>query len=325
MDSGFRYAERLDPEIAAVLDGLPRYDLDDVPQARRRRAELAAATRAAAEPHPDVVVEERVLPGSAPDGVTVRVSRPREPRAGAGRLLWVHGGGHVLGEAAQDDWLMAEVVADTGCTAVAVDWRRAPEDPYPAALEDCVDALRWLAALDGGPLVVGGASSGGGLAAGLALWARDHGGPALDGQLLVYPMLDDSDATVSVRAVVDERVWHRRVNAQAWAAYLRAVPGGPGSPDVPPYAAPARATDLAGLPPTWLATGELDGFVDEDLEYAARLLRAGVPTELHVYPGAVHGFDLFAPQAAVSRRFAAERSAAFSRLLARSEAVPTGP
>ncbi len=317
--TGFRYDERLDPEVAAVLDGLPRYDLDDIVEARRRRHELAAATRALAQPHPDVLVDEVTIPGRAPGGVVARVSRPRLPRGDAGRLLWVHGGGHVLGEAAQDDWLMAEVVADTGCTAVAVEWRRAPEDPYPAALEDCYDALLWLASSErgAGPLVVGGASSGGGLAAGLALLARDLGEVRIDAQLLIYPMLDDRERA-SMRAVTDARVWHRDVNAQAWAAYLRAQSGGPGSPDVPAYAAPSRAADLSGLPDTWLATAELDGFVDEDVEYAARLLRSGVSTELHVYPGGVHGFDLFAPGAAVTRRFVAERRAALVRFLGSS-------
>ena len=211
---------------------------------------------------------------------------------------------------------MAEVVADTGCTAVAVEWRRAPEDPYPAALEDCYDALRWLAAPQhgAGPLVVGGASSGGGLAAGVVLQARDLGEVRVDAQLLIYPMLDDRERS-SMRGVTDPRLWHRDVNAQAWAAYLRAVPGGPGSPDVPAYAAPSRAADLSGLPVTWLATAELDGFVDENVEYAARLLQSGVSTELHVYAGGVHGFDLFAPEAAVTRRFVADRRAAFLRLL----------
>jgi acetyl esterase/lipase len=314
--TGHRFAERLDPEVAAVLDGLPRYDLDDIVEARRRRKELAEATRALAAPNPDVVVDEVTLPGRAPGGVVARVSRPRVPRAGAGRLLWVHGGGHVLGEAAQDDWLMADVVADTGCTAVAVEWRRAPEDPYPAALDDCYDALRWLASPEhgAGPLVVGGASSGGGLAAGVVLQARDLGEVRIDAQLLIYPMLDDRESA-SMRAVTDPRVWHRGVNAQAWAAYLRAVAGGPGSADVPAYAAPARAADLSGLPFTWLATAELDGFVDENVEYAARLLRSGVSTELHVFPGGVHGFDLFAPDAAITRRFVAERRAALVRLL----------
>jgi acetyl esterase/lipase len=127
-------------------------------------------------------------------------------------------------------------------------------------------------------------------------------------------MLDDRPRA-SMRAVTDSRVWASDVNARAWSAYLSAVPGGAGSADVPAYAAPSRATDLVGPPDTWLATAELDGFVDEDVEYAARLLQAGVSTELHVYPGAVHGFDLFAPDAAVTRRFVAERRAAFRRLL----------
>jgi acetyl esterase/lipase len=313
--SGYRFAERLDPDIAAVLDEVPVYDLDDIPAARERRRALAEASSAVAEPHPDVIIEELVLAGQAPGGVGVRVHRPRVPAPDAGRLLWVHGGGHVLGEAAQDDWLMAEVVSLTGCTAVAVDWRRAPEHPYPAALHDCYDALRWLAdprASDAaGPLVVGGASSGGGLAAGLALFARDRGEVSLHGQLLIYPMLDDRGQTLSSRETTDPRIWNNTINARAWAAYLGSSGGG----DVAPYAAPARATDVSGLPTTWLATAELDLFVDEDVAYASRLMQAGVSTELHVYPGAVHGFDLFAPQADVTRRFVADRRAAFVRLL----------
>jgi acetyl esterase/lipase len=308
----FRFAERLDPEIAQALDLVPHYDLVDIPADRERRRQLAASTAALAEPVEGVVVTTEVVPGRAPGGVAVRVHRPESPTPDAGRLLWLHGGGHVLGEAAQDDWLMAELVAATGCTAVAVEWRRAPEDPYPAALHDGVDALRWLARTPGGPLVVGGASSGGGLAAGVVLWARDSGEVAVDGQLLIYPMLDDREQTVSSRGVTDHRVWNRDLNRRAWAAYLSGLEPGAA---VPPYAAPSRTTDLAGLPPTWIGTAELDAFVDENLDYAARLLAAGVSTELHVYPGAVHGFDLFAPEAAVSRRFARERLTAFQRLL----------
>lgn len=314
----FRFEERLDPEIAPALDLVPHYELLDIPADRARRRELAARTAAEASRPEGVVVTTEVLPGRAPGGVPVRVHRPVDPRPGAGRLLWMHGGGHVLGEAAQDDWLMAEVVTATGCTAVAVDWRRAPEDPFPAALHDGADALRWLSTNGTGPLVVGGASSGGGLAAGIALWARDSGEVRLDGQILIYPMLDDREKTSSSRAVTDRRVWNRDTNRRAWAAYLRGLE--PGA-DVPPYAAPARATDLGGLPPTWIATAELDAFVDEDLDYAARLLDVGVSTELHVYPGAVHGFDLFAPTAAVSQRFANARSDAFRRMLRTAHSV----
>lgn len=319
---GFRYDERLDPEVAAALAAMPVYDLADIPAARAWRRELAAATRAQASPYDGVHVEERTLVGADGRDVVVRVHRPAGGAGpAAGRLLWVHGGGHVLGDAAQDDWLMAAVVADTGCVAVAVDWRRAPEHPFPAALDDCHDALRWLAdpaevSCDG-PLVVAGASSGGGLAAGLALLARDTGEVVVDAQLLVYPMLDDREVTVSSRSVVDPRVWDVAKNRHAWTAYL----GGPdrsqrpGGADVSPYAAPARADDLRGLPRTWLATAELDLFCDEDVAYGARLLEAGVSVELHVYPGAVHGFDLFAPASGVARRFVAERTDAFRRLL----------
>nr|WP_281169798.1 alpha/beta hydrolase fold domain-containing protein [Nocardioides alkalitolerans] len=148
--------------------------------------------------------------------------------------------------------------------------------------------------------------------------ARDEGDVVVDAQLLVYPMLDDREATVSSRGVVDPRVWDVTKNRHAWAAYLGGVAGTvrPGDAGVPAYAAPARADDLRRLPRTWLATAELDLFCDEDVAYAARLLEVGVSVELHVYPGAVHGFDVFAPASAVARRFVAERTRAFRTFLA---------
>ena len=310
---------RCDPEIEAVLDTIPKLDLADISRAREERDRLAAVGRAAWTPSGRVRVEDRWVPGEVGDpDVRVRVHRPVGESTGA-VLLWVHGGGHVLGAAEQDDPLLDAVVARTGCVALAVDWRRAPEHPYPAAVHDCYAALRAVTTglpgvdLDAGHVVVGGASSGGGLAAGLALLARDRGEFALAGQLLVYPMLDDREVTVSSRTVTDRRVWNHESNRTGWSAYLGSLSGD----DVPAYAAPARATGLAGLPPTWIATTELDLFRDEDIDYAARLLEAGVPTELHVYPGGVHGFDLFAPQAALTRRFCRDRDEAFDRFLAR--------
>ena len=234
-----------------------------------------------------VRVEDRWVPGEAGDpDVRVRVHRPVGESTGA-VLLWVHGGGHVLGAAEQDDPLLDRVVARTGCVALAVDWRRAPEHPYPAALHDCYAALRRsppvcrASMLDPGHVVVGGASSGGGVAAGLALLARDRGEFALAGQLLVYPMLDDREVTVSSRAVTDRRVWNHESNRIGWSAYLGSLAG---RRRAGLRGAGAGRPSSTGLPPAWIATTELDLFRDEDVDYAARLLEAGVPTELHVYP-----------------------------------------
>jgi acetyl esterase/lipase len=317
MTASDRWERRIDPEILAVLDLVPRLDLTDIPVARRERAELAARAASDYVAPPSVRTADRRIPGW-PDGEPDVVVRVHEPGAVAASdrpaLLWVHGGGHVLGAAWQDDPMLQDLVARTGCVAVAVEWRRAPEDPYPAAVHDGYAALRWMSAsagLDSTRLVIGGASSGGGVAAGVALLARDRGDVLLAGQVLVYPMLDDREVTPSSREVRDPRLWNLESNRLGWAAYLSGIDGC----EVPAYAAPARATDVAGLPPTWLATGELDLFRDEDIAYASRLLTAGVPTELHVYPGAVHGFDLFAPDAAVTRRYRRDRDEALDRFV----------
>jgi acetyl esterase/lipase len=317
MTASDRWERRIDPEILAVLDLVPRLDLTDIPVARRERAELAARAASDYVAPPSVRTADRRIPGW-PDGEPDVVVRVHEPGAVAASdrpaLLWVHGGGHVLGAAWQDDPMLQDLVARTGCVAVAVEWRRAPEDPYPAAVHDGYAALRWMSAsagLDPTRLVIGGASSGGGVAAGVALLARDRGDVSLAGQVLVYPMLDDREVTPSSREVRDPRLWNLESNRLGWAAYLSGIDGR----EVPAYAAPARATDVAGLPPTWLATGELDLFRDEDIAYASRLLTAGVPTELHVYPGAVHGFDLFAPDAAVTRRYRRDRDEALDRFV----------
>ena len=185
-------------------------------------------------------------------------------------------------------------------------------DDAHAVLAYAFDESRTLG-IDPSRIALGGASSGGGLAAGLALLSRDRGDYRACFQWLIYPMLDDRGITSSSRSVVDPRVWNERSNRLAWQAYLSGLEGR----DVPPYAAPARAQNLAGLPPCFIATGDLDLFVDENIDYARRLLQAQVPTELHVYPGAIHGFDLFAPGSAVSRRFTRDRDAALLRAFTR--------
>ncbi len=236
-----------------------------------------------------------------PSGVGVRLYRPAGTAQPTPALLWIHGGGYVLGTAAQDDLLCRRFVADLGITVASVDYRLAPEHPYPTPLEDCYAALAWLAtlpAVDPDRIAIGGASAGGGLAAALALLARDRDGVKPVFQVLVYPMIDDRSVGAHLNNP-GHRLWNATSNRFGWKAYL-------GGAD-PAVAAPARRTDLAGLPPAWLGVGTLDLFHDEDLDYAARLTDAGVPCEVHVVPGAFHGFDGIAPKADISTAFFASQ------------------
>jgi acetyl esterase/lipase len=232
-----------------------------------------------------------------PSGVGVRLFRPDGATAQGPGLLWIHGGGYVIGRAAQDDALCRHYANELGATVASVEYRMAPEHPYPASLEDCYSALLWLVglpAVDPARVAIGGASAGGGLAAALALYTRDRRQIRLAAHLLVYPMLDDR--TVGHR--FDKpglRLWNQSSNKFGWSAYL-----GGADPEV---AVPARRGDLSGLPPAWLGVGTLDLFHDEDVAYAERLNAAGVPCEVVVVPGAFHGFDGIAPKADVSRSF----------------------
>ncbi|MBB2988806.1 acetyl esterase/lipase [Mycolicibacterium iranicum] len=231
-------------------------------------------------------------------GVGVRLFRPEGVATPGPALLWIHGGGYVIGDAAQDDVLCRRFANELGVTVVSVNYRLAPQHPYPAPLEDCYTALSWLAtlpAVDATRVAIGGASAGGGLAAALALLARDRGEIPLAAQILVYPMIDDR--TVD-RAGLDNpghRLWNQSSNQFGWRAYL-----GDADPEV---AVPARRADLEGLPPAWIGVGTLDLFHDEDLAYAERLRAAGVQVEVEVVDGAFHGFDGVAPKAEVSRSF----------------------
>lgn len=220
-------------------------------------------------------------------------------------LLWIHGGGYVMGNASQDDALCRAVAERIGACVAAVDYRLAPEHPFPVPLHDCHDALVWLAArpdVDAARIAIGGASAGGGLAAALALFARERADVAPVLQLLSYPMLDDRTAT---RRDIDERhfrLWNNDSNRFGWASYLGTDPG---SPDVSGLAAPARHDDFHGLPAAWIGVGTLDLFHDEALAYAERLRAAGVPCVVERVPGAFHGFDSVRPHASVTKRFRA--------------------
>ncbi|HTR70171.1 MAG TPA: alpha/beta hydrolase [Mycobacteriales bacterium] len=263
------------------------------------RTTTAAMRRAAAlgrDRSPDIV--EQVS-----ETASVRVHRPASVPDPAPAVLWIHGGGLVLGTARQDDGLCRRFAAETGALVASVEYRLAPEHRFPAALEDCYAALTWLAAapdIDAGRIAIAGGSAGGGLAAALAIMARDKGEIRPAFQLLVYPMLDDRTAARPDPGAATRRLWNNRANRYGWASYLGREPGSDG---VSSYAAPARCSDLAGLPPAWIGVGSVDLFHDEDVEYARRLTASGVPCRLDVVDGAFHGFDYVAG-AAVARRFA---------------------
>lgn len=247
-----------------------------------------------------------------PSGVGVRLHRPADATGRGPALLWIHGGGYLVGDAAQDDARCRRFAHELGATVASVTYRLAPQHPYPAPLEDCYSALTWLGRLpsvDPTRVAIGGASAGGGLAAALALLARDRGEIDVAAQLLVYPMIDDRTV---LRTDLDNpgyRLWNQSSNRFGWRAYL-----GDADPNV---AVPARRNDLAGLPPAWVGVGTLDLFHDEDLAYANRLREAGVSCQVMVVQGAFHGFDRVAPNAVVSQSFFASQCALLRRAFAR--------
>ncbi|MCW2831270.1 MAG: lip2 1 [Aeromicrobium sp.] len=277
------------PDLRRLARALPQQPIN------RRTYRLVRALGKLAEMRPAKDVEIVQLAAEA----AVRVHRPTQP-GGDAAVLWIHGGGYVIGSAAADDGLCRRFVAELGVTVASVDYRLAPEHPYPAPLEDCYAALAWLAGQPGVErIVIGGASAGGGLAAALALMARDRGEIAPVFQLLVYPMLDDRSSTTPGLHDARHRMWGQRSNAFGWDSYL-------GDAD-PETVTPSRRADLTGLPPAWIGVGSLDLFHDEDLAYARRLTEAGVPCTVDVVDGAFHGFDIITPRAAVSRTFFARQ------------------
>jgi acetyl esterase/lipase len=233
-----------------------------------------------------------------PSGVGVHLHRPPGATDPGPGLVWIHGGGYVIGNAAMDDAMCARFARLLGVTVASVDYRLAPEYPYPTPLEDCYAALTWLAglpAVDPARVAIGGASAGGGLAAALGLLARDRAEVDLAAQLLVYPMLDDRSATAPGMDDPNHRLWTQKSNRYGWSCYL-----GDADPNV---AVPARHDDLSGLPPTWIGVGTFDLFHAEDMAYAERLKAAGVPCDVLEVPGAFHGFDGVVGKADVSHSF----------------------
>jgi acetyl esterase/lipase len=233
---------------------------------------------------------DRTVPGDPP--VPVRIHRPAGASGQMPAILSIHGGGYIIGSYDMDDVLFDRWCPKFGLVGVAVEYRLAPETPYPGPLDDCYAALRWThehageLGIDPDRIGIYGRSAGGGLVAGLALLARDRGEVPVALQIMEAPMIDDRQVTPSSQ-LDGLYVWTRESNEFGWRSYLGELYG---SDSVPTYAAAARATDLAGLPPTYISVGSIDGFRDEDVDYALRLTHAGVPCELHVYAGLPHGF-----------------------------------
>lgn len=271
------------------------------------------------DPGPEVTVREMTVPG--PEGappVSLRVFQPAGLDTAAPAMLWVHGGGLIFGSPEQDDRSNAAFARELGITVAAVRYRLGPDNPAPAAVEDAYAALRGLVAradelhVDADRIAIGGASAGGGIAAALVLLAHDCAEIRPVFQLLVYPMLDDRTTTRADLGDLDVRLWTAKSNRYGWSSYLGDAVAGP---DVSSYFAAARREDLGGLPPAWIGVGTLDLFHDEDVEYARRLNDSGVHCELHVVPGAFHGFDQVFAKSEVSQQFWREQARALGALL----------
>lgn len=312
-----------DPALLPVLAEVTQPDAppltpETIPGLRRA---MAAQFPPAAEVAGDapVDVEERTIPGpdGAPD-LAVTILSPRERTGPVPGLYNIHGGGMMLGCRDMDVPRLLALVLELGVVAVNVEYRLAPEHPHPAPVEDCYAGLVWTVAhaaelgIDPERVVVMGGSAGGGLSAGVALLARDRGGPALAGQLLLCPMIDDTGTTVASHQYRGLGTWTREANEAGWRSLLGDAVG---TEAVSPYAAPARATDLSGLPPAFVEVGSAEPFRDEDVQYALRIWATGGQAELHVWSGACHGFDLYAPDWPASADALATRSSWLRRIL----------
>lgn len=311
-------AELREP-IRTMLRQMPPTNFNDLPAARANSRKQTEEMKKLLPEIPGIVTEDRVIPGpaDAPD-VPVRIYRPENQSGVLPALLWIHGGGYIMGDIESLDYSTRQLALAGECVIVSVDYRLAPDNPYPAPLEDCYAALKWLhenaneLKADASRIAIGGGSAGGGLAAGLALLARDRAEVTVMFQLLIYPMIDDRNTVPASDEVRDALLWTRALNMLGWRSYLGCEPGGN---DISCYAAASRAENLKGLPATYICVGDLDLFAEEDTEYARRLIAAGVSTELHVYPGGCHAFDGMVPNADISRRFTAEINRALKQAL----------
>ncbi|WP_322857594.1 alpha/beta hydrolase [Mycobacterium shigaense] len=299
-----------DPEIAAVIPLIPDLPGDDPLAIRASLSEMIAQL-----PPPDTTgirIEDRQIPGRAGDpAVPIRIYRP-EQRSAPAAVYSVHGGGFIAGDLETEHASNVALARELGVVVVSVDYRLAPETPFPGGLEDVYAGLVWTAAhadelgIDPRRIAIRGTSAGGGLCAALALVARDRGGPHIAFQFLSVPELDDRLTTASMTDFIDTPLWSRPRAIVSWDCYLGA--GRAGADNVPMYAAPARATDLSGLPPAYVSVMHFDPLRDEGVAYALDMLAAGFSVELHLFPGTFHG-SMLIQDAAISKRGGAEKIA----------------
>jgi acetyl esterase/lipase len=314
-----------DPELAAALTvigaQMPSFLTPDMIPLMRQAAGTALASPTDEELSRDgeFTIAERTVPGGPGDpDITLLICTPAGVEGARPAIYHTHGGGMVIGTNRIGLPDLLEIAARYGAVVVSVEYRLAPETPHPGPIDDVYAGLAWTAknaadlGIDPDRIVIGGGSAGGGLTAALALMARDKGGPAILGQLLLCPMLDDRNGTVSAYQMAGRGVWDHTANGTGWGALLGDAAGGP---DVSPYAAPARETDLSGLPPAFIDVGSAETFRDEDVAYATGIWQAGGRAELHVWPGGFHGFDMMAPTAAISQDAKAARLRWLDRLL----------
>ena len=312
---------RIDPAsslpLEELLNTLPGgfNAIEDIKERRNVINSLVRMMTAELPPIDNIVIEDRNI--AAPDALlelVVRIYKPTGVSGGLPGIFFIHGGGMIMGSIETENHKAAMLCETIQSIVVSVEYRLAPENPHPAQVQDCYEALVWMSknaaelGFDPDRLAIVGGSAGGGLAIATALMARDQEFPKLSFQMANYPMIDDRNETPSSKEITDVGIWDRKANIEAWDWYL-------GGKNADEYAAPARAIDLSGLPPTFIDVGELDLFRDEDIEFAKRLLQAGVTTELHVYPGAYHASESFAPEAELSKQIWTKRIEALKRAL----------
>lgn len=307
---------RLDPASREPLEGL----LAAIPGGFNaisdivRRREVVAQLLVEPELDSRVTAEDRVIAGPSGDQ-KIRIYTPTHSKSPAPGLVYIHGGGMVLGSIEGEAGTAQMFSAETGAVVVSIDYRKAPEDPYPAGADDCYNASQWVfdnadsLGIDQANIGIYGGSAGGGLALAVCLMARDRGSFRFKYMMPIYPMIDDRNETESTHEVTEVGIWDRSGNREAWDWYL-------GGKKADGYAAPARAKDVSGLPPAFIDVGEMDAFRDEDLLFAQRLLHSGVPCEFRIYPGAYHASEVFAPEAELSQRISAGRLEALHRFMA---------